>query len=471
MTNLTTAELNSIFTNPDPANNPTIVSGVPIIACGIQTGSGTYASWNTVPRPHHRAPDPTENASTSACRGLATATSDAANGRLQENYGSGLTDKGHALPTTGPLAGAQVIVGFSAVQLHRPVERRRRPTSSAGADLARINGNAPSVTGTHHLPPSATFYASDQYGRDIYNVAVPGEAHRPPATCRSRSCSSATRPAPPSAPACPAVASPPTSPPSSADRPGGPGDGEQVRLPVDQPTAARPPSPPGPAAAPSRFESLPPVVGPRGREPSSQQSQTGSSAPHPPRTLTLKPRKETDEPHQEDARGRCIDGRRGPVAPFTGVGVASAATNNGHGRLNPTTGKLDQLAFTSWGRWPATPQCAGDTAGAGYNWSTFMVPASAPTSSTLTFNPVGPEPGRRSVPGVADLRRPAARLMAMQSDRHRRRPGPARPHLRHPPVHLPGLPPRARSRPVPTASASPAPPTVRLARGTTGPVR
>jgi hypothetical protein len=168
VTNLTTAELNSIYANQDPANNPTIVNGVPIIACGIQTGAGTYGSWNTFLGLTTATPDPTENVSTSACRSLATATSDPANGRIQENYGQGLIDKGLALPTTGPLAGAQVIAGFSAsnfiAQSNGVVFNQL-----AGVNLGSLNGNAPFTGTAPNLQPGATHYGS-AYGRDMYNV-------------------------------------------------------------------------------------------------------------------------------------------------------------------------------------------------------------------------------------------------------------------------------------------------------------
>lgn len=74
------------------------------------------------------------------------------------------------------------------------------------------------------------------------------------------------------------------------------------------------------------------------------------------------------------------------VAPFAGVGVASAATSNGLATFNPTSG--NSATPFSLGL-AGTPQCAGDTAGAGFNWSTFMVPLGTDVG-TLTFSPSGP---------------------------------------------------------------------------------
>jgi hypothetical protein len=74
------------------------------------------------------------------------------------------------------------------------------------------------------------------------------------------------------------------------------------------------------------------------------------------------------------------------VAPFAGVGAASALTNNGQVTLNPTSGTSStrfQLGF------PGTPQCTGDTAAGGYNWSTFMLPQGS-NIATTTFSPSGP---------------------------------------------------------------------------------
>jgi hypothetical protein len=168
VTNLTTSELNSINANQDPANNPTIVNGVPIIACGIQTGAGTYGSWNTFLGLTTATPDATENASTKACRDIVTATSDPANGRIQENYGQGLVDKGNALPATGPLAGAQVIIGFSAsnfIAQSNGVVTNQLSTVNLGS----INGNAPYTGTAPNLLPGSAHYSS-AYGRDMYNV-------------------------------------------------------------------------------------------------------------------------------------------------------------------------------------------------------------------------------------------------------------------------------------------------------------
>jgi ABC-type phosphate transport system substrate-binding protein len=165
VTDLTTAQLQQIYTNADPVNNPTVIGGVPIIPCGIQTSSGTYGTWNT----DLGITAAQEDAATAACRGLTTATSDAATGRVQENYGVGLTDKGNAVPATGPLAGAQVIVGFSASNFI--AQSNGKVTNQlSSAQLGSIGGQAPTTGAAPALAPNGTFYASTTYGRDVYNV-------------------------------------------------------------------------------------------------------------------------------------------------------------------------------------------------------------------------------------------------------------------------------------------------------------
>jgi hypothetical protein len=172
VTDLTTAELNSIYRNNDPANNPTIITrngvGVPVIPCGIQTGAGTYASWNGFLGLTSGTPDSTEDVATSACRALSTSTSDAITGRFEENQGNAITDKAAALPTTGPLAGAQVIAGFSVSNFIS--QSNGNVTSQLGTvALGSINSIAP-YTGTgSNLSPNSAFYTS-AYSREVYNV-------------------------------------------------------------------------------------------------------------------------------------------------------------------------------------------------------------------------------------------------------------------------------------------------------------
>lgn len=74
------------------------------------------------------------------------------------------------------------------------------------------------------------------------------------------------------------------------------------------------------------------------------------------------------------------------VAPFAGVGVASAATNNGLATFTPTSGNSSTPFSLGLA---GTAQCLGDTAAGGYNWSTFMVPQGTDIG-TLTFSPSGP---------------------------------------------------------------------------------
>lgn len=75
---------------------------------------------------------------------------------------------------------------------------------------------------------------------------------------------------------------------------------------------------------------------------------------------------------------------------WTAVGAkgspAGAATSSGEATLSPTNGNSSTaFAFTFAG----TPQCAGDTATGGYNWSSFMIPSSADPGA-MTMTPNGP---------------------------------------------------------------------------------
>ena len=65
---------------------------------------------------------------------------------------------------------------------------------------------------------------------------------------------------------------------------------------------------------------------------------------------------------------------------------AGAATSSGEVTLSPASGNSGTVfAFTFAG----TPECAGDTATGGYNWSSFMIPASADPGA-MSMTPNGP---------------------------------------------------------------------------------
>lgn len=158
VTSLTRAQLTSLFTT-----GAQTINGVELVPCGIQTGSGTYAFWQTVTT----ASASQENTATTACN-------NAGNGqRLQENDAAGLKAKGDS----AALAGKQVVVGFSAAnfisqsngvassQLAAGVDLGSISNNGSGTDLGKpYQGTAPTMT------PRAAFYGDSVFGRTVYNV-------------------------------------------------------------------------------------------------------------------------------------------------------------------------------------------------------------------------------------------------------------------------------------------------------------
>lgn len=162
VTDLTLAELQAIFTSS--AGNLVVVDGVTMVPCGIQTGSGTFKSWNGSLGITEAQEDTAHNA---LCESLG--------GRVQEHSGDDLKARGDAL--AGAEAGYQVVSGFSASQfvaqnngasiLRTPAEILLGTISDngSGTDLGSpITGTAP------NLAPVASFYNDGTFGRDVYNV-------------------------------------------------------------------------------------------------------------------------------------------------------------------------------------------------------------------------------------------------------------------------------------------------------------
>lgn len=152
VTNLTTGQLQSLF-----SAGPATIGGVEIVPCGIQTGSGTYQSWNEKMAVNQA----TETAATAVCNAAGTGA------RVQENDAAGLKAKGDAL------VGKQVVIGFSAANFISQANGVAASQLASGVDLGTIDalpkpydGSAPSTT------PNATFYASNVWGRDVYNVVA-----------------------------------------------------------------------------------------------------------------------------------------------------------------------------------------------------------------------------------------------------------------------------------------------------------
>lgn len=160
VTTLTRAQLTTLFTT-----GPQTISGVEIVPCGIQTGSGTYSSWNGM------------TTATSAQEATATATCEAAGtaGRIQENDAAALKAKGDAL------VGKQVIVGFSAANFIAQGNGVALSQLAAGVDLGEISNDGTGanlgkpyttsvVNSVTVYAPSSTFYNSTVFGRNVYNV-------------------------------------------------------------------------------------------------------------------------------------------------------------------------------------------------------------------------------------------------------------------------------------------------------------
>lgn len=176
-TRWTRAELTSLFSGTGAAVTLTADDGVTpvsVLACGIQTGSGTYGFTRGV----YNVTAGQEDTATSVCNGLGGA------GRLQENDSTGLKAKGDAAP-----AGTQVVVGFSAgayiaksngVAVPNPqpdgVGLAAITNDGAGNNIGlAYSGTVPNlVPNPADTQPGAPgiqeYYGNSVFGRTVYNV-------------------------------------------------------------------------------------------------------------------------------------------------------------------------------------------------------------------------------------------------------------------------------------------------------------
>lgn len=176
VTSITAAELTALH-----STGPQLIGGVPVIACGIQTGSGTYSSWMTA---LGLATNGTGDPGTNTCNNAGVAPF---SGRVQENNGPDLTGKSTFLSSMtsdicdGVAGGApvtcenaQLVVGFSASQF---IARSNGvgsvpPNLGVNGGLGAING-IPAVTGTApNLAANAAWYANTTFGRDVTYVVA-----------------------------------------------------------------------------------------------------------------------------------------------------------------------------------------------------------------------------------------------------------------------------------------------------------
>ncbi len=171
VTSLTRAQLDSLFTT-----GPQTIDGVRIIPCGIQLGSGTYASWLTT-----AGVSAGEDATATAlCRSVVNSTSvpgSQAEGRLQESNGVHLKQAGDAVAALAGEANSQVIVGFSASQYIARARGNGVPTPPAEVVMGSVSNDGASnnigspVAGTYpNFTPVATFFNNATFGRTVYNV-------------------------------------------------------------------------------------------------------------------------------------------------------------------------------------------------------------------------------------------------------------------------------------------------------------
>jgi ABC-type phosphate transport system substrate-binding protein len=166
VTNLTQAQLTTLHTNASASAEIT-VGTTRIVACRIQQGSGTFASWNSkVGSPSQTVLD----TSTGECP-----VNVSING-LQENDAAALYSAGQAVNAARPTPDTMVIIGFSAANFiaqKNGVAASQIPAVAGGEalDLGGIDGLGVPYTGTApSLTPSATFYGSATWGRDVYNI-------------------------------------------------------------------------------------------------------------------------------------------------------------------------------------------------------------------------------------------------------------------------------------------------------------
>jgi ABC-type phosphate transport system substrate-binding protein len=181
VTELTKAELVTIYTTGSITKNNALNQPVKIIPCGIQTGSGTFAAWNKI----LGITLGQEATGTTACNALGVVPP-ATENRLQESNGATFRTKG--VQADAADNGVQVIVGFSAGSYVQKVLGISTPTPPTDVLLGTIsddgNGvnlgdpftNAPPYTVAAPPVPDTAFYASS-FGRFIYNVFPTGSIY------------------------------------------------------------------------------------------------------------------------------------------------------------------------------------------------------------------------------------------------------------------------------------------------------
>lgn len=200
VTDLTTAQVRQLHVTGGSSQVINDPSGTRIIACRIQSGSGTYESWHEDMFPGDTPPPDSGNVtllnqSTAECANAFDSVQTGING-IQEHDPQGLFDACERIrngytPVGGGAAVAaqpntQCIIGYSAanwVAQFNGFGERSLDVDGAGTDappaantggafnLGTQNGGAPAYTISGGVAaPNATYYADATFGRDVYNV-------------------------------------------------------------------------------------------------------------------------------------------------------------------------------------------------------------------------------------------------------------------------------------------------------------
>lgn len=156
VTQLTSPELTQIFSTAAGISK----GGLTIKGCGIQTGSGTFQSWNTA----------LGISTTQESTGTADCNAAGNGNRVQENDGAGLLAKQNTAP-----ANTQYVIGFSAsnyISQNNGAVTAQLPSPAGTVKLGEVDALGLPYSGTigGTLAPRSAFYSNGTYGRDVYNV-------------------------------------------------------------------------------------------------------------------------------------------------------------------------------------------------------------------------------------------------------------------------------------------------------------
>jgi hypothetical protein len=186
VTDISTAVLTTLHQTGPLALGP---SNTVVVACGIQTGSGTYSFW--MGRFGLTASPPGDATGTALCNSLRQAGDPFdTDGRIEENKSNQLKLKGDLLQAVNDpacdgvpggaavsCAGTEVIVGFSASAWIAAGNGVSPTTLSTGVSMGTITnipvagaGQSPVLGTAPTLTANSAYYNNATFGRNIYNV-------------------------------------------------------------------------------------------------------------------------------------------------------------------------------------------------------------------------------------------------------------------------------------------------------------